>query len=80
VKKKRRAGKAKVKRPALEAMRKRAGLSREQLAVELGVNRTLIWHWEHGKSFPKRSRWPQVAAALGVTVAKLLASAAVEEV
>lgn len=62
-------------RPLLVKLRTEAGLTQEQLAKKLGVDETSVSHWEQGSSFPKRSRLPDVAAALGVSIADLLGAA-----
>lgn len=59
-------------RPLLVKFRVDAGLTQEQLAAKLSIDKTAVSHWEHGVSFPKRSRLPDVAKQLGITVAQLL--------
>ena len=62
-------------RPLLVELRVKAGLTQEQLAEKLKIDKSNVSHWENGASFPKRARLPKVADALGVTVAELLEAA-----
>ena len=48
-----------------------AGLTMRQAAEALGVTRTAVWSWEHGK-FPRVSRLHEVAALYGCEVEDLL--------
>jgi len=57
-------------------LRAEAGLSQEQLAEKLGVDKTAISHWEQGKAAPRMSRIAEVAEALGVSIDALFAEAA----
>jgi transcriptional regulator with XRE-family HTH domain len=53
------------------ALRTEAGLSQEDLAAKVGVDKTAVSHWENGVSSPKGARLPAVASALGVTIDEL---------
>lgn len=61
----------------IRARRKALGLTEQQLADRLGVSRATVQHWERdGGTAPKRTRVHDVAEALGVTTAELLAGIA----
>lgn len=62
-------------RPRLIKLRTDAGLTQEALAKALGLDKSAVSHWEQGLSFPKRTRQPDVAEQLGVTVVELLEAA-----
>lgn len=49
----------------LEARRREAGLTREQLAVAAGVTAKTIYSIEHGHSRPQRTTLQAIARALG---------------
>ena len=53
---------------AVKGARLAAGLSQSDLAKRLGVTQSTIALWETGKTAPKRSMMPKLAAALRVTV------------
>jgi transcriptional regulator with XRE-family HTH domain len=55
----------------LRTKRLAAHKSQHKLAVELGITGATIANWEKGTSVPKPRRWPQLAAALGITVRQL---------
>ncbi len=76
-KKRKRTAPSEPKRPRLVALRKKAGLTQEELAEKCDVEKTSVSHWEQGTSFPKRTRQPMVASALGVTVTQLLEAAVI---
>lgn len=56
----------------LVAYRKREGLTRSQLAAEIGVSRITVWRWEEGKQFPDDEYLPMLAQRLGISVPALL--------
>lgn len=56
----------------LAQLRKKAGLSQYQLANQLSVPQTSIAFWETSEKPPRSEVLPQLAEALGVTVAELL--------
>lgn len=56
-------------------LRTEAGLSQEDLASAVGVDKTAVSHWENGVSSPKGSRLPAVANALGVSIDDLFREA-----
>jgi DNA-binding transcriptional regulator YiaG len=45
------------------ALRKRLGLSAEQMGKLLGVSGQSVYAWEHKRSTPRRSQLPAIAAA-----------------
>ncbi|MBM7770091.1 transcriptional regulator with XRE-family HTH domain [Actinokineospora baliensis] len=55
------------KRKELADTRKAAGLSQEELARRLGVDRTTVTRWETAESSPQPWIRPKLARALGVT-------------
>lgn len=62
-----------VRRKQLEAVRKTAGLSQEDVAERVGVDRTTIGKWERNESTPRPNQRPAYAEALGVTLGELAA-------
>jgi tetratricopeptide (TPR) repeat protein/DNA-binding XRE family transcriptional regulator len=67
-----------VKREHLAQRRKAVGLTQEQLAERLGVERTTVVRWERGESQPVPWLWPRLGAALQVSadrIEELLAAA-----
>jgi transcriptional regulator with XRE-family HTH domain len=55
------------KRERLAEQRKAAGFSQEQLAEQLGVERSTVARWEAGETEPQPWLRPMIAQALGVT-------------
>lgn len=60
-----------MKRSRLAAQRKAAGLSQEELAHQIGVDRSTIVRWEGGERTPQPWQRPNLAQALGVSLSKL---------
>lgn len=56
----------------LRALRKKSGLTQEQLAETVGVNPITISWWENDKFLPKTQSIKALAKALGVSEADLL--------
>ena len=56
----------------LTALRKKRGMSQEQLANELGVSRQAISKWESGSSMPEISKLIELSEFYGVSVDFLL--------
>lgn len=56
----------------IRAHRKRAGLSQEQLAEQIGVSRQAVTKWESGKSTPGTGHLFRLAEVFGTTVDLLL--------
>ena len=56
----------------LRALRKKSGLTQEQLAEAIGVNPITISWWENDKYLPKTQSIKALAKALGVSEADLL--------
>lgn len=52
--------------------RKKAGLSQDGLAEQIGVSRQAISKWENGEALPETSKLPGLAKALGVSIDWLL--------
>lgn len=60
--------------------RKQANLSQADVAKEVGVDQSTVCLWETGKTKPRASILPKIAALYGVTVDKLLADDDTKEV
>ena len=60
-----------AKRRQLAQRRKAVGLTQEQLAERLGVERTTVVRWERGQTQPQPWLRPRLAAALGVSADRL---------
>lgn len=60
-----------MKRRALAERRRMVGFSQEDLAAELGVDRTTVIRWEAGESEPQPWHRPRLAKALKVPVEEL---------
>jgi transcriptional regulator with XRE-family HTH domain len=60
-----------AKRDRLAQRRKAAGLTQEQLAAELGVERTTVVRWERGQTQPQPWLRPRLAKALGVSADRI---------
>lgn len=52
--------------------RKKAGLSQDELAEQIGVSRQAISKWENGEALPETSKLPSLAKALEVSIDWLL--------
>lgn len=59
--------------------RKRAGLSQEELAHQVGVSRQAVSRWELGEASPEAGKLLPLAEALGITTDQLLRGEAPEE-
>lgn len=57
----------------IQRLRVARGLTQSEFGAQVGADKTLVSHWETGKSAPALDRLIGVAAALGVTVDELLA-------
>lgn len=57
---------------SLKSLRNEKGLSQQQLAAKLFVDRSTIARWESGDRMPDLSILPRVAECLGVEIATLL--------
>ena len=56
----------------IAALRKRAGLSQEQLSEALGVSRQAVSKWESGGAMPELDKIVQLSRVLGVSTDALL--------
>ena len=54
-------------------LRKKFGMSAEQMGKLIGVSAQSVYHWEAGKSRPRASQLPAIAAARKLTKAEALA-------
>ncbi len=62
-----------TRRHRLGQRRKAVGYSQEQLAEQLGVDRTTVVRWEAGETEPRPWQWPNLADALKITAEQLTA-------
>lgn len=60
-----------MRRERLVAARKKAGKSQEQVAEEVGVDRTTISNWERGEYTPQPDQRPTYADALRISLEEL---------
>jgi tetratricopeptide (TPR) repeat protein/transcriptional regulator with XRE-family HTH domain len=60
-----------VKRGRLAQRRRAVGLTQEQLAERLGVERTTVLRWERGETQPQPWLRPKLAAALGISADRI---------
>lgn len=56
----------------IAAMRKKCGLTQNQLAEKLGISNKAVSRWESGRGFPDISAFPALASLFGVTVDYLM--------
>lgn len=56
----------------LKDRRTHAGLRQEDIAAELGIDRSTVAKWEAGESLPRADKLPQLARLLNCTVDELL--------
>ncbi len=52
--------------------RLRVGLTQEQLAAKLGVNKMTVYRWESGESFPRKSKLIAMAEIFNCTPGQLI--------
>ncbi len=62
----RRSGRLRFTAQGFSTNRKRLGLSVEQMAELIGVSTATIYNWEQGKTSPRKSQLPAIAALRGV--------------
>lgn len=62
----------------LQDLRKKAGLSQQNIADRLGVSKPTIWHWEKGNCFPRPRNMDELARILGVTTHFLLSGSSAQ--
>jgi transcriptional regulator with XRE-family HTH domain len=60
-----------MRRRRLADARKAAGKTQEEIAEEVGVDRTTIGKWERDESTPHPNQRPAYAGALGITLSEL---------
>ena len=58
----------------LQELRKREGLTQEQLAQRLFVSRTAVSKWESGRGYPEIETLKAIAGLFSVTVDALLST------
>lgn len=54
--------KLRFRAPGFVTLRKKLGLSAEQMGKLIGVSAQSVYHWEQGKSRPRASQLPAIAA------------------
>lgn len=59
----------------IEKMRRAKGMTQEELATKIGVDRTSVTKWETGAAMPSSAKLPMIAAALGCEISELYDSA-----
>lgn len=55
----------------MKELREKAGITQEQLAKILNINRSTVAMWETGESKPRAEKFPEIAKALNCTIAEL---------
>ena len=53
-------------------LRKNAGITQEELAEKLNIDRSAVAKWETGQALPKAERLSQIAKTLNCTIDELL--------
>lgn len=53
---------------AIQKLRNKKGLTQEQLATVINVDRSAVAKWETGEAAPKSERLPDIAKALDCTI------------
>ena len=61
------------------AMRKRKGMTQEQLGERLGVTNKTVSRWETGKYMPDIDKLRELSAILGISINELLAGEQIED-
>lgn len=56
----------------IKEMRKRSGMTQEEVAHQIGVTQGAVWQWESGMVMPTVVNLQKLAAALNCTVDELL--------
>lgn len=56
----------------MQRTRKITGLTQEELADRIGVQRNTVWRWENGKAKPEAETVSKIASALNVSTGYLL--------
>ena len=55
----------------LTAMREKANLSQEKVAVALKIDRSTVAKWETGVAYPRADKLPAIAALYGCSIDEL---------
>lgn len=58
----------------IRELRTGRGLTQEQVAAALGINKSIVSNWESETFLPKTRDLPEIAAVLGVSVGELFAT------
>ena len=64
---------------SIASARRRAGVSQDKLAKELGVTGVAVCLWEKGRNMPRAALLPKIAEVLGCSIDDLLKQDAVKE-
>jgi DNA-binding transcriptional regulator YiaG len=65
--------KLRFRAPGFVTLRKKLGLSAEQMGKLIGVSAQSVYHWEQGKSRPRASQLPAIAAVRKISKKAALA-------
>ena len=63
----------------LTVMRERAGLSQEEGAAALKIDRSTVAKWETGASYPRADKLPAIAALYGCSIDALFRDSSNED-
>lgn len=55
----------------IQELRENAGLSRLEVASRLGLDKSTVSHWEHGKAIPRSDKLPLLADMFGCSIDEL---------
>ncbi len=60
--------------PMFKDLRERLYLTQSDLAIQCGVKKQAVWHWEHGLSLPSLAHQKRLVEVLQCTREELLAA------
>lgn len=63
----------------LTARREKAGLSQEEVALALKIDRSTVAKWETGASYPRADKLPAIAALYGCSIDALFRDSSSED-
>lgn len=62
----------------IKTARTRLGITQAELASRIGIERTVLSHWENGDNDPRTADLPRIADALGCSIDELVRGKEVE--